>query len=230
MSKPKKQSSSSAAPPAPPPPQNEYFYENDFLRSQRVHDPAQNAYVTKSFSNPDEQAIEKKATGYISDMVNNFDQNMKLTPERIAEYGNAYALPQINALNESYNRAKGQADMAATSQGVRNSVGFGNYTGNVLERGRAQGLAEIAANRKMMELDLPNKMLMPYANQFNLINAALSGEQASMAQDREPAFQGSQAAQNAAQQNYQNQMAYWQARQPQQQQRGGLFSFFTGGA
>lgn len=229
MSKGNKSKSSAAAPPAPPPPQNEYFYENDKLRSQRVFDPAQNGYVSKSFSTPTEQGIENQATDYIGSLVGKLPQELNLSPEKIAEYRNAYVNPQVNALNESYNQAKGQATQAAVSSGLQNSVGFGNYTANRLERNRAQGLADIQANAKMMEYDLPNKILSPYVNQFNLYNAALSGQQAQMSQDLEPAFQGSQAGNNAAQQNYQNQLAYYQAKQQQPQQRGGLFSFFTGG-
>jgi hypothetical protein len=213
----------------PPSPQNEYFYENNALKSQRVYDPAQNGYVTKSFSTPTEQNIENQATDYIGGLVNKLPNAVNLSPESIAQYRDAYANPQINALNDSYNQAKGQATQAATSRGLQNSVGFGNYTANQLEKNRAQGLADIQANAKLQEYDLPNKILSPYVNQFNLYNAALSGQQANMAQNLEPAFQGSQAGQNALSQNYQNQLAYYNQKQQQQPQRGGLFSFFTGG-
>lgn len=230
MSKPKK-TSSSAAPPAPPPPQNEYYYENDLLRSQRVFDPTKKAYVSKSFSTPTEQNIENQATDYMGKLVGQIPNAVNLSPEAIKGYGDAYSAPQIAALNQSYDRAKGVADMQGGASGMRNSVGFARYGANELEKNRAQGLADIAANQKMMELDLPNKLLMPYANQFNLYNAAVSGQQANIDQNANYAMQGSVNAQNAANQNYQNQMNYWNAKQQQQQQpaRGGLFSFFTGG-
>ncbi len=229
MSK-KKSSSSASAVPAPPPQQNEYFYENGDLRSQRVYDKAQNGYVTKSFSTPTEQNIENQATNYIGDLVNKLPGAVNLSPESIGQYRDAFANPQIAALNNSYNEAKGQATQSAYGRGLQNSVGFANYNANQLEKNRAQGLADIQANAKLQEYDLPNKLLSPYVNQFNLYNAALSGQQANMAQNLEPAFQGSQAANNSAQQGYQNQLAYFNQKQQQQpQSRGGLFSFFTGG-
>lgn len=228
MSKPKASTQSTPAPSAPKP-QNELFYENDFLRSSRMYDKGQNAYISKSFSNPTEQGIENQATDYLGKLVGQIPDAVNLSPEKIKEYSDAYSAPQIQALNDSYNQATGQADQAASSRGLSNSVGFADYKANQIEKNRAQGLADIASNTKMMEYDLPNKILSPYVNQFNLYNAALSGQQASMSQDLEPAFQGSQAANNALSQNYQNQLQAWQAAQNQNQGRGGLFSFFTGG-
>lgn len=226
-----KKKSSTPAAPTPPKPQNEYYYENGALRSSRIYDKSQKGYINRSFSTPEEQAIENKATGYISDLVNKLPGAVNLSPEAIAQYRDAYANPQINALNDSYNQASGQALSAANARGMRNSVGFGKFTANELEKNRAQGLADIQANAKMMEYDLPNKLLMPYANQFNLINAALQGQQANVAQDLEPSFQGSQATNNFQLQNFANMMAQYNAnnQRNQQQSRGGLFSMFTGG-
>lgn len=223
--------------PAAPKPQNESYYENGVLRSTRNYRPALKSYVTHTYQTPDEQRIAKESTTYMQDLLGRAKSAVNLSPESIAQYGDAYANPQISALNDSYNKAKGEADMSAAGSGMRNSVGFNHYMVNEVEKNRAQGLADIASNRKMMELDLPNKLLQPYVNEYNLFSGAMQGQQANMMQNLEPAFQGSQAASNAANatfqnqsnalnQNYQNQMNYYNASQPR---RGGLFSFFTGG-
>lgn len=231
MSKKKSSKSSTPAVPAPPPPQNENYYENGFLRSSNIYDKASNTYNTNNYSTEAEQGIEKQATDYIGNMVNTLPGKMDLSPENIQQYKDAYSAPQIAALNQSYNEASGRANQMATKNGMRNSVGFGNYTANQLEKNRAQGLADIQANATMQGYDLPNKILSPYVNQFNLINAALNGEQASMNQDLQPAIQGSAMANNASSQNFANQMMAYNAQMAakQQQQRGGLFSMFTGG-
>lgn len=216
--------------PAAPQRQNEYYYQNDILRSQSVYDPRKKGYINTSFSTPQEQDIEKQATGYLNNLMTGLQGAINLSPETIQGYRDAYTQPQIAALNDSYNLAKGQAMQSASGRGLENSVGFANYTANQLEKNRAQGLADIQANAKQLEYDLPNKMLTPYVNQFNLLNAALNGQQANLAQNLEPSFQGRQASNNYEQQNYQNQWNAWQSQQQQQNQgRGGLFSFFTGG-
>lgn len=234
MSKPK--------PPAPPPqpkapsPQNEYYYQGSNLTSQRIYDPSKKGYVTTSFEDPNQQAIQKQSTAAINDLITKSQSAANPSPEAIAQYGDAYAAPQIAALNTSYNQAKGSTDMAAHGSGMANSVGFSNYMANQIEKNRAQGLADIQSNKYQQELDLPNKMLMPYANQLNMLNSAISGTQSSVAQNLEPAFQGSQAGSNAANQSfqnqanslnqgYQNQLNYYNSTP-----RGGLFSFFSGGA
>jgi len=220
---------SSGQAPASAKPQNEYNYENGFLRSQRVYDPKMKGYVDNSFSKPNEQGIENQATDYMGTLVNQLPNAVNLSPEAIQGYKDAYTQPQIAALNDSYNQATGQAQSAASARGLTNSVGFGNYTANQLEKNRAQGLADIQANAQMMAYDLPNKILSPYVNQFNLYNAALQGQQASMAQDMDPSFQGSQAGTNAALELQKQALARWQAQQPQSS-RGGLAGFFTGGS
>jgi hypothetical protein len=229
MSKPK--NNSTPAPPPAPTPQNAYYYQNDQLKSQSVFDKGLNAYVNKSFSTPQEQGIQNQATNYISDLVGKLPQQMNLSPEQLNQYASDYSAPQIAALNDSYNQAKGQATQAAAGHGMLNSVGFGNYTANQIEKNRAQGLADIAANAQMQKYDLPNKVLMPYANTFNLINAALNGEQSNIQQNLQPSTQGVVNANNIANQNFANQMNQWNAQMQNQQNqgRGGLFSFFTGG-
>lgn len=223
-----KSKSSSSKPPEPPKPQNEYFYDDGFLRSSRVYNSGQKGYITNSYSTPEEQAIQNQATGFISDLVGRVPQAFNMTPEGLQAGVDAYTQPQMRALNESYNQASGAAKNAAASSGMTNSVGFNKYFADQIERNRAQGLADIAAGGEQMRYQLPRMALAPFTDAFNLYNAALSGEQAREMSQLEPAFQGSQAANNFALGNYQNQLAYHQARN-QPTGGGGFFSKLFGG-
>ncbi|HEY9747001.1 MAG TPA: hypothetical protein V6C99_12375 [Oculatellaceae cyanobacterium] len=205
MGKSKKQSA-----PKAPKPQGEYFYEGDILRSQRIYDPKRNAYVSKTFMTPQEQAIRDQGTAFISDIMGKIPGIVNMSPESLAGYREAYAAPQRAALNESYNKALGAANTVGAATGMRNSVGFNRYLAGELERNRAQGLADIEASARQYEMNIPNQMLQPYVNAFNLMNAALGGEQARGQAALEPAFQGSQAASNFALQNFQNLLQSYQ--------------------
>lgn len=209
--------------PKAPSPQNEYFYEGDELRSQRVYDPARGGYVSKTFMTPNEQGIRDQGTSFVNDMMGKLPGIVDMSPENLAGYREAYAAPQRRALNDSYNQAKGAANTAASGSGMRNSVGFGRYTANELEGNRAEGLADIEANAKQYEMQIPNMMLQPYTNAFNIINAALNGQQATNQANLEPAFQGSQAASNFALNNFQNQQNAFQ-----NQKKPGFFGKILG--
>lgn len=220
-------SSRNTAAPQTPSPQNEFFYSGNNLRSQRVYDPNRGGYVSTTFSTPQEQAIENQATGFISDLITRMPQDFNMSPERIDRYREDFAAPQRRALTDAYNDALGQANTTATSRGMRNSVGFNDYLASSLEKNRAQGLADIEANARLMEYELPRRALAPYADAFNLVNAALSGEQGRQFQSMEPAFQGSQAANNFMLSNYQNQMSRWQT-QNQGKKKGNFFGWLIG--
>lgn len=227
----KKSSSSKAAPPpAAPDPTSEYYREDGVLKSQRVWDPAKKAYSSETFSTPDEQAINKTATAFINQLVGQVPQNFSMSPESLAQYSDAYAAPQRQALNESYNRATGAAQSAASSSGMRNSLGYNRYLANTLERNRAQGLSDIENNRKMMEYQIPSMMLKPYSDAFNLVNAALNGEQAQTMANLEPSFQGSQQASNYALQQHNAQLNNWQLQNAMNKNSGsGFMNMLFGG-
>jgi hypothetical protein len=220
-----------ATPPPPAPtPTSQYNYQDGKLISENIYNKGANSFTNKTYSSPDQQNIERTATGYISNLVNTLPNSVNLSQDALNQYGDAFAAPQIQALDQSYNRAKGQAQQAATAHGMGNSVGFARYGANELEKNRAQGLADIQANKQKYQLDIPNQLLMPYANQFNLINAALQGQQSTIQQNQQAAMQGSATGNNITNSNYQNQLAYNQALNAQNQGRGGLFSFFSGGS
>lgn len=214
----KKQNSTPDVPKTPAQ-QNEYYYDNGFLRSQRVYDKAKRGYVDQTFSNPTEQGIMNQSTDYIANLVKNMPD--VTDPSQISAYKEAYAAPQRRALEDSYNKASGQANMAGARSGMRNSVGFADYTANQLEKNKAQGLADIASNAELMGYQLPSLMLEPYGNAFNIANAALNGEQSQMMAGLEPSFQGSQSANQFALANYQNQLNNWQAQNQARQKSGG---------
>lgn len=219
----------SKKPPAPPPapkapdPQSERYYEDGFLRSERIYDPTFQGYNTRSFSTPEERGIQNQATGFINQLVGQVPGVFDLSQDSINQYKEAYAAPQRRALEESYNKATGQANLAAGAAGLKNSVGFEKFRANELERNKAQGLADIAANAELMGYDLPRKMLAPYADAFNLVNAALSGEQANTIANLEPAFQGSQAGSSAALGSHTGNLNAYQLNQQNQRNRGGGF-------
>lgn len=197
--------------PETPKPQNEYYYQDGVLNSSRVYDAAKGGYLTNSYSSPEEKAITDKSTAFINNLVGTLPDKFNMSQDQIDEYRNAYADPQKRALEQSYNKALGAANTNANAGGMRNSVGFQGYLANQLEKNKAQGLADIESNAKLMEYDLPNKVLAPYTNAFNLVNAALQGQQANTVSSLEPAFQGSQAGNNFALSNYGNQIAQMQA-------------------
>lgn len=218
--------------PTAPKPQNSYYYENGVLKSSTVQGTgSQKGMVTNTYSTPTEQGIQNNANDYMGQLVSQLPNAVNLSPEAIKGYTDAYAAPQINALNQSYDTAKGQATQAATAHGVQNSVGFGDYTANTLEKNRAQGLADIQSNATLEGLDIPNQLLSPYVNQFNLYTAAANGQQATLQQNQQLANQGTGIANNSANQSFQSQLAQ-QAALSQQialGNRSGLGGFFSGG-
>lgn len=223
----KKKSSSSAPVPTAPKPQNEYYYNNGTLESSRVYDKGKGGYLTNSYSTPQEQAIEKNATQFISDLSARIPQEFQMTPEQLDAGVKSYTDPQMRALNESYNQAVGSATNAATSRGVRNSLGFNDYFAKQIERNRAQGSADIAAAGEQMRYQLPSMRLAPFVDAFNLVNAGLSGQQAQQRADLEPSFQGSQSASNYFGGLYPSQLNAWQLMN-QPKPRSGGFSLFGG--
>lgn len=218
-----KSNKSSSKPPEPPKPQNEYFYDDGFLRSSRVMDKGKGGYVTNSYSTAAEKAISDQGTQYIADLLPRAQQAFNMSPEQIGEYREAYAAPQRRALDDSYNKALGQARGLASASGVRNSVGFNDYLANQIEKNRAQGMADIEGNAKLMEYEIPRMALAPFMDAFNLYSGAQGNQNQQQMNAIQPAFQGSQAANNFALSNYNNQLAYHQM----QNQNNGGGSFFS---
>jgi hypothetical protein len=225
MSKSKKSSSSST--PSTPDPQSEWFFQDGVLQSQRVYDPTKKGYKTEAFSSPDEKAIQDQATGFIKNLVGQVPNAFNMSPESLDSQVAAYTDPQKRALTDSYNQAKGELNNSAGASGMRNSVGFGNYTANQLEKNKAQGMADIEASGQQYRYNLPRMALAPYMDAFNLYNAALEGQQAQQSQGLDVAMQGSNAANNFALQNYQNQLNRYQLNN--QKKSGGFLGGLFGG-
>jgi hypothetical protein len=206
-------SNSSSAPSAPKP-QNEYYYENGMLRSQRVYDEGQGGYVNNAYQTPEEQAIYNNATKFGSNISGQMAGAFNMTPEEIGQYRDAYTQPQERALTDSYNSAVGAANNAAAGSGMSNSAGFSKFFAKEIERNKAQGLADIAANGKLMEYQIPSLRLQPFMDAYNLASGMMSGGQQQLQTVMNPAFQGSQAASNFALSNYPNQQAAYQQTLP----------------
>lgn len=222
----KKKSTPSA--PAAPGPQNEYYYDNGVLQSQRVYDPKLTGYKTESFSSPDELAIQNQATGFIKNLVGDIPNAFNMSPESLDQQVANYTDPQKRALTNSYNEAVGQTGSAANARGMKNSVGFNTYLADKIEKNKAQGLADIEAGGQQLRYQLPSMALAPYADAFNLYNAALQGQQAETSSDLEPSFQGSQATSNFMANNYQNQLNRYQLNNQRKASGGFLGGLFGG--
>ena len=219
----------SSKPPAPPPPQNSYFYQDGFLRSQDIFNKDKQAYELSTFSTPDEQAIEKNATSWILGATQKLPELLDGNYQGMVD---AFKAPQIRALDESYNKALGNARTAGSASGMRDSIGFHDYIQNQIEKNRANSMADIESQAEMLRYDLPRYALAPYADTFNIINAALGGEQSREMATIDPALQGLATASNAAQNNYANQMAYansMNAYNLSRQKSPGFFSRLFGG-
>lgn len=229
MSKNKGGGSKAPAPPAPPVQENEYFYVGDQLQSQRTKGTGpdgQAGWVTRVNQTPEERAIEQQSTQFISDLIPQAQKAFDMSPEGQAKLRSSYVDPQMRALNSSYNDALGAATNAASSSGMRNSIGFLNYKMGKLDRQKAEGAADIEANAELMMPELQRGRLAPFADAFNLYNAALSGEQANQMSNVNPAMQG-QAQSNAFNMgNYANQLNFYNTKY--QQQQGGRNGNFLG--
>ena len=214
-------------PPAAPQPQNEYYYEGDKLKSQRVYDKSLNGYVTKSILTPDEQSIQNQGDQFIQSLFN--DVPGLLNPQNMEAQRKAFVDPQVRALEQSYRDTLGNAENGAASTGTLNSIGFENYKANQLDKNLAQGKADIEANAELQKYDLPRRQLAPYMDAYNLLSGALNGEQASVNQNLNPSFTGSQAASNFAASNYGNQLQGWKTNNALQSQSrgGGVGRFFS---
>lgn len=230
MSK-KKNRASKVRTPATPTPTSEQYFQDGNLQSERIYDPKTKMYRTESFSDPTEKAIQDSSSQFISGLMGQLPDKFNMSDEQKQGYVDAYTEPQKRALNESYDKALTSANTNAMAGGMRNSVGFNNFLANELEKNKAQGLADIEGQGKLMGNDLVNQELSPFMNAFNLANSALTGQQANTMQTLNPAFQGSQASNSFNLSNYQNQMANYNAQMQQNQQgkRGGnFFGWLTG--
>lgn len=192
--------------PAPPPPATEYFYDNGYLRGARLYQTnnGQPIFYNQSFSTPDEQAIEAQATSYIRNLVNQAGEAFQLNPAQIENYRQAYLTPQVNALNDTYQQALGLATSQANLGGTLDSVGFNRYRVNELERSRAMDLANLEANATLKQYDLPRMQLAPFADAFNLYNAASQGQQTSQMNYFQPVLAGNELSNNTLQSAYRN--------------------------
>jgi len=200
------QSTNSVAPPPTPTPQNAYYYDNGNLKSSSVYNKAQGGYVNNTYSTPAEAGIKNNSTGFINSLMAQAPNAFNMTPDALQRGVDAYTKPQIQALNNSYNQAEGGAQNAAAASGMTNSVGFGKYNADQIERNRAQGLADIAAGGEQMRYQLPSMAIQPYADAFNLAQGALNGQNVQTNTNLNPSFSGSQAGNSFALQNYQNQL------------------------
>jgi len=214
----------SLAPPKTPTPQNEYAYNNGVLASSRVYDPKQNGYVDNTFLTPGQQQMQTTATSGLNNVLTQTGQAANMSPDALQKGVDAYTAPQYAALDRAYNQALGQSQNDAASNGMTNSVGFNKYLGDVLDRNKAQGYADIAAGGEQMRYQLPNMALQPLANASNIYNGALNGEQLVQQNNLAPSFSGSQAANNFALGNYQNQLNSFNS------SLGGNLNRQTGGA
>lgn len=217
-------SNSNSSPPKPPESTNEYYYVDGTLQSSRTK-VGKNHWATNVYRTPEEQAIENQSLKFISDLVPQAQQAFDVSPEGIQAYKDAYTQPQIRALNQSYDQALGAATNSASSAGLRNSVGFENYRANQLDKNRAEGLADIAANAELMGYELPRQRLAPFADAFNLYNAALSGEQANQMATANPVMQGQSQSNAFNLGNYANMMNFYNAQNQPKQSGGGFLNF-----
>ena len=199
--------SSSSSVPAPPPPATEYFYDDGFLRGQRLYQTNNGApvFFNSTFSTPDEQAIEQKSTQLLRGLVDR-GADVDFSPQGMAAYRETIAAPQRAALNESYNLAKGAATNNAVTSGTRDSVGFNRYLASEIERNRAQGLADIENNAVTQQYNLPRLQLQGLSDAFNLFNAAKEGEQATSSNSLNAVMQGNQLSNSTLNNIYQSQL------------------------
>lgn len=210
--------------PTPPTPTSSTYYQDGVQKSSSIYNKKTNTYTNNSYSTPQEQQIQNNSNQFLANLPGQVQSAVNLTPQAMQQYRDAYAAPQINALNTSYNLAKGQALQGATSHGLQNSVGFGQYTANQLEKNRAQGLADIQSNAYTQGFDLPNKMLAPYVTEANLYNGLANGQQTQMAQTLAPSLSSTQVGNNANNQYFNNQLAA-----AQYQNKNSLYGLLTGG-
>ncbi len=205
----------------------EYMVRDGKRLASRVWDPQLNAYTSQINTSPWEQQTRNLSEQGIANIAGRIGQIND--PARIQSYVNAYKAPQVQALNDSYDQARGNLVNNATAMGMSNSAGFGGFLANQIEKNRAQGMADIENNAKLFELDAPNKMLAPEMNLYNLYNSALTGANANALDFYEPALQGSTSAtssrMNAAQLAQSRAMNQAQLKQSS---GGGFFSRLLG--
>lgn len=218
-------SGNSLTPPSAPTPQNEYAYNNGVLASSRVYDPTKNGYVDNTYLTPAQQQLQTSSTNGLNNVLSQTGQVANMSPDALQKGVDAYTAPQYAALDRAYNQALGQSQNDAASNGMSNSVGFNKYLGDVLDRNKAQGYADIAASGEQMRYQLPNMALQPLANAANIYNGAMNGTQAIQSANLAPSFSGSQAASDFASNNYQNQLNGFNA-----SLGGQLFNGLTGTA
>ena len=223
-----------AATPTPPPPASEYYYENGTLKGKRLYgtDNGLPLFRNEIYTTPDEQAIDTQSTSLLRGLMGNVGSAFNLSPASIDAYKTAYKTPQITAVNDAYNQAKGQALNSANAAGTLGSVGFNDYMANQLEKNRANSLANIESQAEMLGYDLPRRVLAPYQDAFNLYSAASQGQQATAAQQLEPVLNGNQISNNTLQGAYGNllQLKQLQAQYaPEKYTNNGFFSRLFGG-
>jgi hypothetical protein len=219
-----------APPPQAPKPENQFFMKNGQLQSSTVkYDAAksptgQAGWVTNVAQTPQEKAIETQSNQFISDLIPKVNGVMG---QDLSTYKQNFMAPQLAALDEGYNKSLGRARDVAGARGTSVSTGFEKYRADNIDRNRAQGRADIAANAELSAPDYMRSLLAPYADMMNMYSAALGGQQAQTFNSADASLRGSQLGNSINSNAYGNQLNQYNATiagQPPPRQR--IFGIF----
>jgi len=189
-------------PPAAPPVASEYQYENGRLVGNRVYDPATGAFSTSTFTTPEQQALQANAQSGLAGLLPQISQVVQ-SPETAQAQIGRFAAPQLRALNEAYDQSYTNANENAVASGLKNSVGFGRYITQNLDRNRALDAADIQSNAQ-------SQYLGQLSGLASLFGDTLSGERGYTSNYFGGLLSGSQAGNNAVNQNYQSRLQQFQ--------------------
>jgi hypothetical protein len=199
--------------PEAPKPENQFFMKNGQLQSSTVKYKAgdsptgQAGWVTNVTQTPEEKAIEAQSNQFISGLIPKVNGVMG---QDLSTYKQNFMAPQIAALNEGYNKSLGRARDVAGARGTNVSTGFEKYRVENIDRNRAQGMADIAANAELSAPDYMRSLLAPYADALNMYSAALGGQQAQTFNSADASLRGSQLGNSINSNAYANQLNQYQ--------------------
>lgn len=194
--------SSSPAPPATPQQKDEYTYLNGRLVSSRTMDKSKNAFVDNTYLTPEEQsAYDQGVKGY-ADLLGKVPGAIATTDEERLKFADELYQPQARRLTDSFNRTLGEATGAAGSRGVLKSLGFADYATKQLDKNYQQGLSDLYNQATLQSYQLPQLKLDPIISGLSVYDTSINSPTQRALSLLDPSFQGSQAATNAALQQF----------------------------
>ena len=161
--------------------------------------------------NPDQTGIYNGSNSFMNSLVSGAQQNFNMSPQALQAGVNAYTEPMYAANTRAFNQQSGDAINQAASAGGQNSVGFNKYYADNIAQVNAQNQADIAAEGQQQMYNLPTEALQPYMSGMQIATGGQNAINTQTQDNLSPSLTNTTQGNQFTLQNYQNQLAAYNA-------------------